>query len=408
MSGTPDWKPSTLGVRPARPSSTTGFRGRGPSSIHQTRASPSIDLSGCYEHPPQASVVDHNRSIRGHVLLRDLPEPARGGNRNDGGNLKRRYPGMINVDETDAAHSNTPPGLERPMKIRKRPEHNFGGVATWGKITFDDDDELGNRGLAGPQPAPSQSVQEPPITLSQEGTLFITGWSVGAFFQHRQRRGISHRVYEGPPDGTMRPRIGPETLVVDFMRPYKIVAIFFNDVYLAVQFRVPASIMMDGRKQEAKSVWGNMRKGSLWLGELVDPGPEHIRDQESDDYDVTQKVRKAAREGSIFGPPLTLISYPNSTEDDAYPAAGPHDAPSAPKRTREDNDGNDESEEFSSISEANSLEQALAESLRTEAPGIEAENEAQIRVNNETWERIHQQASASSTTEPPRAPEDAE
>ena len=80
--------------------------------------------------------------------------------------------------------------------------------------------------------------------------------------------------------------------------------------------------------------------------------------------------------------------------------------------TGEDNDGNDaqskSGSEFSSISEANSLEQALAESLRTDVPGTEAEIRALIRVDDEPWEQIQQQASASSTTEPPRSPGEAE
>ena len=384
MSGTLDWKPSTLGVQPARPSSAVGFHSRGPSSIHQTRASPSsIDLSGCHEHPPLASIVDHNRFVKDHVLLRNLPERAEGGNRNGGGGFKRRYPNMTNVDEAEAVQPEPeiPPGLEaapatsegcqgpRATKARKQGEHNFGSVETWGGITFDDETRLN---FVGPhstvRPSPSQSTQGPPISVSETGSLFITGWSVGAFFQHRQRRGFSHRVYDGPPDGTLRHRIGPESLVVDFMRPYKIVALFFNDVYLAAQFRVPAAVMMDGRMQEAKSVWGNMRKGSLWLCELVDPEPEHIQDQ-----DV--KVYGASARGAIGGK-VHLAAESGS--------------------------------DFSSISEANSLEQALAESLRTDVPGTEEDIRAMIRVDDKPWEHIQQYASASSTTKPPRSPGEAE
>jgi len=66
-------------------------------------------------------------------------------------------------------------------------------------------------------------------------------------------------------------RLGPEEIMVDFARPYKIYALFVNDVYLAVQIKIPEQLNMSGFTKPSMMVWSNMRRGNEWWARLIDP-----------------------------------------------------------------------------------------------------------------------------------------
>ncbi len=102
------------------------------------------------------------------------------------------------------------------------------------------------------------------------GNTIDRGWQTGAYFRHIIRPGLAHRVYDGPPDGTPRVRLGPEEIMVDFARPYKIYALFINDVYLAVQIKIPEQLNMSGFISPSMMVWSNMRRGDKWSATLID------------------------------------------------------------------------------------------------------------------------------------------
>jgi len=75
-------------------------------------------------------------------------------------------------------------------------------------------------------------------------------------------------VYEGPPDGTPRVRLGPEEVLVDFNKPYRIKALFCNSTFSAVQFKVPKT-HSDGSTSNLK-VWTNVRRDNDWWAEVID------------------------------------------------------------------------------------------------------------------------------------------
>ena len=97
--------------------------------------------------------------------------------------------------------------------------------------------------------------------------MFRPGWCIGASFKCIIRRGLHHRVYEGPPDGTPRVRLGPKQFLVDFARPYRIKALFCNTTFSAVQFKVMKT-HSDGTSSSMK-VWTNIRRDNDWWAEIV-------------------------------------------------------------------------------------------------------------------------------------------
>ena len=89
-----------------------------------------------------------------------------------------------------------------------------------------------------PEDGPLLGVRLPSPDEIWHGGMFRPGWCIGAWFKCISRPGLHHRVYEGPPDGTPRVRLGPEEILVDFNRPYRIKALFTNTTFSAVQFKV--------------------------------------------------------------------------------------------------------------------------------------------------------------------------
>ena len=97
--------------------------------------------------------------------------------------------------------------------------------------------------------------------------MFKPDWCIGAYFRFHKKRGFHHRVYEGPPDGTERVRLGPNEITIDFSRTFQVKALFCNETYSAVQFRVKHTLP-DGSTTSQK-VWSNIRKGGDWWAEIV-------------------------------------------------------------------------------------------------------------------------------------------
>ena len=234
MSGTPDWKPGSR----ARPSSLSG---RLDLALMAPRASPSsIDLSGRHEHAPIASQVSDAQSK--HVPKRAI---------------------------CDIADEDKP--CNRRVRIRGGPI--FGGDAVTGSSSNANPGEhvrhLETTGATRTMMPPMMpTVPRPRL---HTGNTVDQGWQTGAYFRHIIRPGLAHRVYDGPPDGTQRVRLGPEEIMVDFARPYKIYALFVNDVYLAAQIKIPEQLNMSGFTKPSMMVWSNMRRGNEWWARLIDP-----------------------------------------------------------------------------------------------------------------------------------------
>ena len=226
MSGTPDWKP---GHR-ARPSSLAGSQVPGAEAQPAFRVSPSsIDMSGRHEHAPIASNV-----------------------------AKRAI-----CDKTEEDKAND-------RRVRQRGGSIFGGPIFGGNAIGDIALPAASSGSAANRMMLPPAVPAVPQPRSHTGATVDRGWHTGAYFRCIIRPGLAHRVYEGPPDGTQRVRLGPEELHVDFSRPYKIHALFVNDVYLAVQFKVPAVLNMSGFIKPGMLVWTNVRRGDDWWARLID------------------------------------------------------------------------------------------------------------------------------------------
>ena len=126
----------------------------------------------------------------------------------------------------------------------------------------------------------NRPVNFPSPNAMWPGGMFRPGWCIGAWFRCLNRRGLHHRVYEGPPDCTPRVRLGPEEILIDFTRPYCIKALFCNSMFSAVQFKA-LKTFSDGTTSTLK-VWTNVRRGSDWWAEIVDasfgeqtPSAEH-------------------------------------------------------------------------------------------------------------------------------------
>ena len=117
------------------------------------------------------------------------------------------------------------------------------------------------------------------------------GWTIGA--QFKLKHNTHHRVYEGPPDGTPRVRLGPEEVFVDFNRIYRVTGIYANALYTAVSFKVPSLDDVKANAGKAKgandpdddeddvykikppgslptTVWTNIRRDEVWWAKLVD------------------------------------------------------------------------------------------------------------------------------------------
>jgi hypothetical protein len=93
---------------------------------------------------------------------------------------------------------------------------------------------------------------------------------IGAFFCCIVRPGLSHSIYKGPPDGFPRVRLGLDEAPVDFSRPYQIKAMFANEAFSAVQFKVPQT--HDDRSTSNVKVWTNVRRRGVWWAEILDSG----------------------------------------------------------------------------------------------------------------------------------------
>ena len=247
MSGTPEWK---QGHR-ARPSTLVGNQSpdAGQHSAFQqngwARVSPScIDLSGRHEHAPVTSrILDSSRAMLLGVPKRAICDKATRDEalRSDDRKVRQRTGGIFGGASRE-------PDPEADLAVATAAPGNF----TAGQLML--------------PPAVPSALQVRPHT----GVSIDEGWHVGAYFRCIIRMGLAHRIYEGPPDGTQRLRIGPEEVHVDFSRPYKIRAIFVNDVYLAVQFKVPTVLNMSGFVRPGMNVWTNVRRGDEWWARLVD------------------------------------------------------------------------------------------------------------------------------------------
>ena len=244
MSGTPDWKP---GLR-ARPSSLAGSTALVPVAPVVLRASPSsIDLSGRHEHAPIASQVGDPQSK--HVRKRAICDTA---------------------DEDKQCNRH----------VRARGGSIFGGDTMPVPVPSDTPraSPPDSRGPASsvfsmvdiPTPPVAQAYGLAGLGTWQSGRFIDQGWKTGAYFRHIVRPGLAHRVYDGPPDGTPRVRLGPEEVMVDFVRPYKIYALFVNDVYLAAQIKIPEQLNMSGFISPSMYVWSNVRRGDEWWAKLHD------------------------------------------------------------------------------------------------------------------------------------------
>ena len=119
-----------------------------------------------------------------------------------------------------------------------------------------------------------------PFKKSTNLECLPSGWSIGATF--RFCGNASHRIYEGPPDGTPRVRIGPEELYMDFTETFRISGIYVNPLFTAVSFKVAGASDCDPSESELEdicadkpageqltTVWTNARKHSTWWAKLV-------------------------------------------------------------------------------------------------------------------------------------------
>ena len=246
MSGSPDWKPGHQ-VRPSSSASNWKFSNAAQSSV---KVSPSsIDMSGRFAR-------DQSRKRPLSDITDDDPDDRRVRPRTAifGGDEK------VYIRATPSHTAKTAPPstpFVSPCSIFGKPEVL--------KLM-----ELGRGQLpprqfsygGGPPFVPEPQAMWP-------GGMLSPGWHIGAFFRCILRPGLHNRVYEGPPDGTPRVRLGPEEINVDFTRPYKIRALFCNHTFSAVQFKAPAALTMNGFIKPGMMVWTNVRRGHDWWARLV-------------------------------------------------------------------------------------------------------------------------------------------
>ena len=111
------------------------------------------------------------------------------------------------------------------------------------------------------------------------------------------KRGFHHRVYEGPPDGTERVRLGPEEIIVDFSKAFRVRALFCNETFSAVQFKVQKTLE-DGSIRSLR-VWTNIRRGGEWWADIVHPSGT-----DSSTADETGRIGEAI----LITPKLRFVS----------------------------------------------------------------------------------------------------
>ena len=155
------------------------------------------------------------------------------------------------------------------------------------------------------------------------GGMFEPGWHIGAFFWCILRPGFHNRVYEGPPDGTPRVRLGPEEINIDFTRPYKIRALFCNHTFSAVQFKAPGALTMDGFVKPGMMVWTNVRRGHDWWAKLIHASLTLDLPPDEDDAEegssILQDVRRPAS-ASGFAP--TVPAWNELDHGEIFAATG--------------------------------------------------------------------------------------
>ena len=159
--------------------------------------------------------------------------------------------------------------------------------------------------VVGPKPSgkclliPDKSLEWGPSQMSRRDCL-PPGWTIGAKFELKHN--THHRVYEGPPDGTPRVRLGPDEIYVDFDRVYQVTEMYANSLFTAVSFKVPdlddaKTSNPDGNEENVYEikppgspptiVWTNVRRKEVWWAKLVD---EHA-DCRNDESEIQDNFR---------------------------------------------------------------------------------------------------------------------
>ena len=282
MSGSPEWKPTFS----ARPSSVTD---RMSNTITPSKAkmSPSdFYLSGRNVRPKPDSKAAASRSLARHTA-----EPSTSGSSASDARDRSRTPSGVEAI--------APLGAPVPFRGTAPSQGSVPSIA----------------GSARPFNLSTRAVTAPASIEMWPGGIFRPGWSVGAWFRCLNRRGLHHRVYEGPPDGTPRVRLGPDEVLVDFTRPYRVKALFCNSTFSAVQFKVTKS-HSDGTTSSLR-VWTNVRRDNDWWAEIVDANvgerlfphghPERLNEGSLSGLVVLTASRRAA--------PATRFSSPAPAEE---------------------------------------------------------------------------------------------
>jgi hypothetical protein len=174
---------------------------------------------------------------------------------------------------------------ERRSKFRTLPN---------GKLTWSEADEpseqvhpIGAKKPCAPTSLSKRPMQHTrsssyasPTTADQQAKYLPHWWTVGALFKFRNN--TCHRVYEGPPDGTPRVRIGQDELFVDFNGTFRVSGIYVNTTFTAVSFKVAGVSKDDSSESELDdiysdkppgtaptTVWTNVRKRDVWWAKVV-------------------------------------------------------------------------------------------------------------------------------------------
>ena len=227
----------------------------------------------------------------------------------------------------------------QPRSIASRFSRKYGWTCV-GNQTVEDDciDRLVNegtskrpctgRGIDGDDKAYIRTVPAVPSTACTQpwaaqamcpGGMFEPGWHIGAFFKCILRPGSVPRVYDGPPDGTVRVNLGPKEINIDFSKPYKIRALFCNHTFSAVQFKAPAFLTMKGFMKPAMLVWTNVRRYTDWWASLVDASaavdfPDCFSEVE-DTEGGSPIMRDARVPAAADGPALTAPNWQQLDHD---------------------------------------------------------------------------------------------
>jgi hypothetical protein len=211
--------------------------------------------------PSQANIEKIDKSTQtegGNVSFHLVYAGGKTVTRNWGGNWGA--PPAASDEDTVATHLSIGNGSSIALKARTR---HHEAAAHWSPTEVQTADEKASSSI---RPVPSKTAW--PECRTFPG-MFKPGWHIGAYFRCHQKRGFHHRVYEGPPDGTERVRLGPNEIEVDFSRAFRVRALFCNETYSAVQFKVQKTLP-DGSIRSLK-VWTNIRKGGEWWADVVHP-----------------------------------------------------------------------------------------------------------------------------------------